>query len=116
MSEDAPEFTIARLREQLLLAQVRINELEAELSAADRRIEFERRLTDEAQNLADRYLTEAANASALAENLEGVRSELAAVAARLTELDGERKAMQRSRSWRWTSPIRAIERWWSGKK
>lgn len=45
---------------------------------------------------------------------ERERAELAASAqaatSRVAQLDAERKAMQASRSWRWTAPLRALER------
>ena len=105
MSEIADDSAVTRLREQLLLSLTRIRELEQDLSAAEQRIGQERRLADEAQRLADRHLEAAMNAA-----------ELAAINTRLLELDRERKAMQSSRSWRWTAPIRSVERWLSRPK
>lgn len=34
---------------------------------------------------------------------------------RINQLDGELRAMKASRSWRWTSPLRSIERWFQRK-
>ena len=116
MSDTTSENTIARLREQLLLAQVRISELESQLAKPDPRVELERKLAEEAQALADKHLESMRNAGELVIELERVRGELHRIVARLLELDAQRRAMQQSRSWRWTAPIRSIERWWSGRR
>lgn len=54
----------------------------------------------------------------LGERTRGLESEVAAVKEtaadrlhRINELDGEVRAMKASRSWRWSRPIRAVERW-----
>jgi hypothetical protein len=54
----------------------------------------------------------------LVERTRGLESEVAAVKEtaadrlhRINELDGEVRAMKASRSWRWSRPIRAVERW-----
>ncbi len=52
---------------------------------------------------------------ARARQLDGALAEVNATAAarlqRLNELDAGLRAMKASRSWRWTKPVRAIERW-----
>ena len=189
---DSPAELLHRLREQLILAQVRIMELEdlrdestarqteiedlltgaqtladakidvlthlekvhADLQAQFQHMRHMQHVTNEALNETRRELADAAarldQAGAHARELEAqnqrLRQELSAVetrAARLDEslrrlgdrcgqlehdlteanatgaarlerigqLDSEVRVMKASRSWRWTKPIRAVERW-----
>lgn len=48
--------------------------------------------------------------------LEQAVADFKRIESRLLELDRERRVMQRSRSWRWTAPIRSIERWFARQK
>ena len=116
MSNDGLESTVARLRKQLLIAEVRIAGLVQELEASERRIAQEQKLTEEAQSLADSHLASAASAGDLASRLAHLQNEFNKAVARLDELASERKAMQSSRIWRWATPIRSIERWWTRRK
>ncbi|MCC6416078.1 MAG: hypothetical protein IT582_09225 [Opitutaceae bacterium] len=44
------------------------------------------------------------------EHIRGLRADAAALTARVSKLDAERRAMQNSRSWRWTAWLRGLER------
>lgn len=110
MSERPSQPDAARLREQMLLAQARITELEAELAGFERRLEQERSLTSQAQLLADRHLTAAANSENIAAQCAHLNSEFSRIQARIAGLDAERRAMLQSRSWRWTAWLRSVER------
>ncbi len=122
-----------RVRQQLILAQVRIMELEdARDAAADRLAEIERLLRT-AQALADQKLDEAAQAEKVRADLqvqfdhlrqlqtattvilETTRAQLeetfasaAAQQLRIAELESELRKVKASRSWRWTAWLRAL--------
>lgn len=165
-----PADLVQRLRQQMILAQVRIMELEDERDELAPRVAELGNLLAAAQKLADQKLDEAAhlekvradlqaqyehmrhmqhvtnealNATraqlaaaqqALAEaesrstareaalaalraqlaqgatDLQAARAELQSLATRITQLDAELRALKQSRSWRWTSWLRALER------
>ena len=135
MKSAPPESSdlVLRLRQQLILAQVRIMELEdARDTLAPRLAELEGLLAG-AQSLADRKLEEAAHLEkVLAEArqqsaqlrqlqqqsdaaLAGARAALAEATGKLTlsqetitRLESELRALKSSRSWRWTSWLRAL--------
>jgi hypothetical protein len=94
-----PAEILLRVRQQLILAQVRIMELE------DSRDESRALLGDSAvllrstQALADQKLDEAAQRQQ-----------------RVAQLDAELRALKSSRSWRWTAWLRALERTLGGKQ
>lgn len=153
---------IHRVRQQLILAQVRIMELEdvrAELAAklgdteklltaaqtlADQKVDeaghlakvhtglqaqYEhlrhmQHVTNEALNdtrqqlagTADQAVLLTKNISQLSLEVAEANSTAAARLARLNELDAEVRAMKASRSWRWTSWLRSLERTFRGGK
>jgi predicted nucleic acid-binding Zn-ribbon protein len=119
---------IIRLRQQLILAQVRIMELEDERDRLAPRLTDIEGLLAAAQKLADGKIDEAAHlggvladtqahAAGLQQQLAGTGADLAATRARLAqaetavtaaeqalgELRGEIAAMKSSRRWRWTA-------------
>lgn len=165
-----PAELLRRLRQQLILAQVRVMEIEDERDATATRLADTERLLADAQRLADAKLDEAAHLERTLAELQkqfqhlrhvqhvtnqaleeararlatvesalvretAARAELAAAlsattatlderaaalrtaastaathAARIAELDAERRALKSSRSWRWTAWLRALER------
>lgn len=172
----APADLILRLRQQLVLAQVRIMELEdARDELAPRAAELEKLLTA-AQVLTDRKVEEAAHLEKVRTGLQAqydhmrhmqhvtnealnaertksaglerelqdarqthatlrqkiatgqaqvddlttgltqARNESAAQLARIGQLETERRAVQASRSWRWTAWLRSLERMFGGRK
>jgi chromosome segregation ATPase len=128
-----PSDLVNRLRQQLILAQVRIMELEdARDSLAPRVAELEQ-LLQAAQTLADQKLDEAAHlGKVLAEaqtrgeqlnqlylriggELSGVVTKLDQREARvqqleksLQQLESELQTLKSSRSWRWTAWLRSL--------
>lgn len=122
-----------RVRQQLILAQVRIMELEDARDAATGRLAEIERLLRTAQALADQKLDEAAHAekvradlqvqfdhlrqlqTATTAILEATRAQLeetiagaAAQQLRGAELETELRRLKASRSWRWTAWLRAL--------
>ena len=122
-----------RVRQQLILAQVRIMELEDARDAAAGRLAEIERLLRTAQALADQKLDEAAQTekvradlqvqfdhlhqvqTATTAALEAARSQLekttaraAAQQFRVAELETELRKLKASRSWRWTAWLRAL--------
>ncbi len=128
-----PADLVPRLRQQLILAQVRIMELEdVRETLAPRLAELEKLLA-QAQTLADLKTEEAthlgrvladtqAHAAHLRESQLKLAGDLAAVVATLEQretrinqletslrqLEAELHAMQSSRSWRWTAWLRTL--------
>ena len=137
-SPDASEL-VSRLRQQLILAQVRIMELEDVRDSLSPRLAELEQLLRGAQSLADRKLDEAAHLERVLAGLRGQYEELGALAASREETAGrneviaglksdgaalkaesadrlgqigrreaELRALQSTRSWRWTAWLRAI--------
>ena len=122
-----------RVRQQLILAQVRIMELEDARDAAAGRLAEIERLLHTAQTLTDQKLDEAAQTekvradlqvqfdhlrqlqTATSALLEAARARLeettagaAAHQLRVAELETELRKLMASRSWRWTAWLRAL--------
>ena len=121
------------LRQQLILAQVRIMELEDERDSLTPRLQEMERLLGQAQTLADRKLDEAAHLekiltdtrthsahlqqlqSQAAQDLAATRAAMTEATATLTQrnetiarLEAELRALHSSRSWRWTVWLRSL--------
>lgn len=120
--EDNPERLLARIREQLLLSQVRIMELEDLRDSLTQRVAEHRGIAEAVQRVADRCIGPAPEPPSepdpvhLAEKtaqLELAKAALARMERRLVDLEGECMAIKDSRSWRWTAPMRSIGRWWA---
>ncbi len=153
---------IHRVRQQLILAQVRIMELEDVRDELAAKLGDTEKLLTAAQTLADQKVDEAGhlakvhtglqaqyehlrhmqhvtnealndtrqqlagtadqavlltkNISQLSLEVAEANSTAAARLARLNELDAEVRAMKASRSWRWTSWLRSLERTFRGGK
>jgi chromosome segregation ATPase len=153
---------IHRVRQQLILAQVRIMELEDVRDELAAKLGDTEKLLTAAQTLADQKVDEAGhlakvhtglqaqyehlrhmqhvtnealndtrqqlagtadqavlltkNISQLSLEVAEANSTAAARLARLNELDAEVRAMKASRSWRWTSWLRSLERTFGGGK
>ena len=124
-----PSDLVIRLRQQLILAQVRIMELEdARDGLAPRLAELEQ-LLKTVQNLADQKLDEAAHLEKVLADLQAhcdrlqqagvelatTRAALVDAMARVTQRDEavrqietELKSVKSSRSWRWTAWLRSL--------
>jgi chromosome segregation ATPase len=84
------------------------------VASSEALVQTRRELADTAARLAEAEVRH----HELAEQIRRLEGEVAAAAAaaadrlrRLNELDGEVRALKASRSWRWSRPIRAVERW-----
>ena len=134
-----PAEVLPRVRQQLILAQVRIMELEDARDETAARLDETNRLLHGAQSLADQKLAETAHAErlraesetqlaqlqrlqqAITQSLEVAQAQLAEIqrkleAQRLAQLDADLRALKTTRSWRWTAWLRAVERIFSGGK
>ena len=128
-----PAELLQRVRQQLILAQVRIMELEDARDAATARLTEIEGLLRAAQAIADQKMEEAAHAEKVRADLQAqfgrlqelqaaAAAALAAAQARLqetsarvaahqqreAELDAELRGLKASRSWRWTAWLRAL--------
>ena len=122
-----------RVRQQLILAQVRIMDLEDARDAATGRLTEIERLLSAAQALADQKLDEAAHVEKVRADLQvqfehlrslhvvatgaldAARARLDAATAgaaahqlRVAELETDLRNLRASRSWRWTAWLRAL--------
>jgi chromosome segregation ATPase len=129
---DTPDLVL-RLRQQLILAQVRIMELEDARETLTPRVADLEKLRQAAQAIADDKIAEAAHlgqvlaetrrqraelesaAGATAQHLDSARAALADAKARLAaesaavaRLQAELEGIKASRSWRWTAWWRAL--------
>ena len=127
-----PSDLVNRLRQQLILAQVRIMELEDARDSLTPRLAELERLLQAAQTLADQKIDEAAHLGKVLVDLQAhcdhlrhsqqlASQELASTRAALTEaaargaqrdetilrLEAELLALKSSPSWRWTAWLRA---------
>ena len=93
-----PAEILLRVRQQLILSQVRIMELEDARDEIRALLSDSQQLLRSTQDLADQKLDESA-----------LRKQ------RLDQLDAELRAMKSSRSWRWTAWLRSLERALGGK-
>jgi len=130
-----PAEILQRVRQQLILAQVRIMELEDARDEIASRLSENNQLLQSAQSLADRKLDEAAHAERVQADLQAqgeqlrqahaatqaaleasraqareaqqkLENQLREAASRSEQLDAELRAMKSSRSWRWTAWLR----------
>jgi hypothetical protein len=112
-----------RVRQQLILAQVRIMELEDARDAAAGRLAEIERLLQAAQALADQKLDEAAHSEKIrfellvqGDQLRQLQTATTAALATtrtqleetIAELETELGRLKSSRSWRWTAWLRAL--------
>ena len=128
-----PAEMLQRVRQQLILAQVRIMELEDVRDTTGARLAESEKLLGAAQTLADQKLAEAAHAEKTRADLqsqfvelqrivEGTQGQLRstqqeleaelreslALQQRLEKVTTELRSMQSTRSWRWTAWLRAL--------
>jgi chromosome segregation ATPase len=128
-----PADLVPRLRQQLILAQVRIMELEDAAEALAPRLAELEKLLAQAQTLADRQAGETAHLGQvladtqahaaqlhttglkLAEDLTAAVAQLAQRETHLAQLEATRRgleaelqAMKSSRRWRWTAWLRSL--------
>lgn len=128
-----PSDLVNRLRQQLILAQVRIMELEDERDTLTPRLAETGQLLQAAQSLADRKMDEAAHLeiilaatrsrceqlgqlqvrfaaelSDVVTKLDQRNEEIRQLKGSLQRLESELQTFKSSRSWRWTAWLRAL--------
>ena len=131
----APVAQLHALQRELILAQVRLMEMEdtrtalhTQLAAVQSLLSQIQAASDQALLRQDQLATELTAAqdklrrhaeaetdlrnqlSATKEDLAEATASAHAATRRVAELDSERRRMKNSRSWRWTAPLRALER------
>ena len=133
-----PAEILQRVRQQLILAQVRIMELEDARDEIASRLSDNSQLLQSAQSLADRTLDEAAHAERVRADLQAqceqlqqahaanqvaletsraqwrdtqqkLEAQLRVAVARSEQADAELRAVKSSRSWRWTAWLRGAD-------
>ena len=134
-----PAEILQRVRQQLILAQVRIMELEDVRDEIGSRLSENEKLLQAAQSLADQKLDEVAHSERIRADLQAqcerlqqahvatqdaleasraqlrdtqqkFEAQLRDATTRGEQLDAELRAVQSSRSWRWTAWLRGLGR------